>query len=267
MGYGMEERLLAFLEYINEDVLHHWGSLDALTHRDWFASLGHNFLAIWHYDWVMIALVTLLLALLAVFARKTVRRIPHGAGVALELYVRFIRDAMVYPNFGGPTNGRPFVPFFCTIFLFIMLANLIGLIPLFTCATGNVNVTAALSLLFLGFAVWSTLRAGGLVGMKHALLPGGLPWPMRPFMFLMETVSLCTRTFALAIRLFANMLGGHIVLYAMISLTAIFGAIALPSLLVAVGLYFFEVFVACLQAYVFTMLAAIFTGMMVHPQH
>ena len=63
------------------------------------------------------------------------------------------------------------------------------------------------------------------------------------------------------------MLGGHIVLYAMISLTAIFGAIALPSLLVAVGLYFFEVFVACLQAYVFTMLAAIFTGMMVHPQH
>lgn len=263
----MEEKLQAFLEYINEDVLHHWGSLDALTHRDWLESLGHNFFAIWHYDAVMIVLVAVLLGLLALLGRKAVRRIPHGLGVALELYVRFIRDGMVYPNFGGAENGRPFVPFFCSVFLFVMVANLIGLIPLFTCATGNVNVTAALALTFLGFAVWSTLRGGGFPGLKHALLPGGLPMPMRPFMFFMETVSLCTRTFALAIRLFANMLGGHIVLYAMISLTAIFGAVAVPSLLVAVGLYFFEVFVACLQAYVFTMLAAIFTGMMVHPQH
>ena len=86
-------------------------------------------------------------------------------------------------------------------------------------------------------------------------------------MFTMEAVSLFARTFALAMRLFANMLGGHVVLYAMVSLTAIFGAVAAPSLAVAACLYLFEVFVAFLQAYVFTVLAAIFIGMMVHPQH
>ena len=86
-------------------------------------------------------------------------------------------------------------------------------------------------------------------------------------MFFMEAVSLFARTFALAIRLFANMLGGHIVLYAMAALTAILGLVALPSLALAACLYLFEVFIACLQAYVFTVLSAIFIGMMVHPQH
>jgi heat-inducible transcriptional repressor len=82
-----------------------------------------------------------------------------------------------------------------------------------------------------------------------------------------EIMHIDSRTFALTMRLFANMLGGHVVLYAMVSLTAIFGAMAAPSLAVAICLYLFEVFVAFLQAYVFTMLSAIFIGMMVHPQH
>ncbi len=263
----MEERLQAFLHYINSHVLHHGGTLDAITHKNFFSALGHDFLAVLHFDVAMIVLVGVLLSALAICNRKKIRQIPHGMGMALELYVRFIRDELVYPNFGGAEHGRKFVPFFCTIFLFIMLANLLGLVPLFTCATGNINTTAALALIFFFMALWSTFRGGGLIGFKHAFLPSGLPIAMRPFMFLMEVVSFGTRTFALAIRLFANMLGGHIVLYAMVSLTAIFGAIATPSLLVAVALYIFEVFVACLQAYVFTMLASIFTGMMVHPQH
>lgn len=266
----MQEKLAAFLEYIDEDVLHHWGHMsspDAAVHSAWLSNLGHDVLAIFHFDATMLILVTLLLCLVGVLGRKKIGRIPQGLGTVLENYVLFVRDAIVYPNFGGAAHGRPFVPFFCSIFLFILLANLLGLVPLFTSATGNVAVTAGLALIFFGFGVFSMLRIQGAKGIVHAFLPSGLPGPMKPLMFLMEVISLCTRTFALAVRLFANMLGGHIVLYAMISLTAIFGMIATPSLLVAVALYFFEVFVACLQAYVFTMLAAIFTGMLVHPQH
>ncbi len=263
----MEEKLNAFLEYVDHHVMHHGGTLDAITSRDWLRTLGHDVLTIFHFDSTMIVLVTLLLCLLAWRGRKTIGRIPRGLGIVLEKYLLFIRDDVVYPNFGGAEYGRRFVPFFCTIFLFILLANLLGLVPLFTCATGNVNVTAGLATIFLGFALWATLRQGGGRALVHALLPGGLPGPMKPIMFGMEVISLGARTFALTMRLFANMLGGHVVLYAMVSLTAIFGAVAAPSLAVAVCLYLFEVFVAALQAYVFTVLSAIFIGMMVHPQH
>ncbi|MCI6589994.1 MAG: F0F1 ATP synthase subunit A [Lentisphaeraceae bacterium] len=263
----MEEKLEAFLEYVNHHVLHHWGSLDALTHRNWLSALGHDMLAIFHFDVTMLALVTVLLCALAFWGRRHLGRVPSGIGLLLERYVMFIRDEMVYPNFGGAAYGRRYVPFFCSIFLFILLANLLGLIPLFTTATGNVSVTAGLATIFLGMAIFATLRQGGGRALVHALLPGGLPGPMKPMMFLMEVVSLLARTFALTMRLFANMLGGHVVLYAMISLTAILGAAALPSLAVAICIYLFEVFVACLQAYVFTVLSAIFIGMMVHPQH
>ena len=263
----MEEKLQAFLEYVDHHVMHHGASLDALTHSRWLSALGHDTLAILHFDAAMIVLVALTLCAMAWVCRKRLGRIPTGAGILLEKYLLFIRDEVVYPNFGGAAHGRAFVPFFCTIFLFILLSNLFGLIPLFTCATGNINVTGALAFVFLGFSIWFTLRQGGGRALIHALLPGGLPGPMRPVMFLMECISLAARTFALTMRLFANMLGGHVVLYAMISLSAIFGAVAAPSLAVAVCLYLFEVFVAFLQAYVFTVLSAIFIGMMVHPQH
>lgn len=263
----MEEKLSAFLNYVEHHVMHHWGALDAVTHKNWLSALGHDVLAVFHFDATMLALVTALLCLVAWVGRKRIGRVPSGFGVMLERYLLFIRDEVVYPNFGGAEHGRRFVPFFCSIFLFILLANLLGLVPLFTCATGNVSVTAGFATIFLGFALFATLRQGGGRALVHALLPSGLPGSMRPIMFTMEAVSLFARTFALAMRLFANMLGGHVVLYAMVSLTAIFGAVAAPSLAVAACLYLFEVFVAFLQAYVFTVLAAIFIGMMVHPQH
>ena len=266
----MQEKLNAFLDYVDHHVMHHGGSLDALTHKTFLEDLeilGHDILSIFHFDETMVILVAILLGALAWFGRKKIGLIPQGLGVVLEKYVLFIRDDIVYPNFGGAAYGRRFVPFFCSIFLFILLSNFLGLIPLFTCATGNVNITAALATIFLGVSLWGTLRQGGAHALVHALLPAGLPGPMKPVMFLMEIISLFSRTFALTMRLFANMLGGHVVLYAMVSLTAIFGAVAAPSLAVAVCLYLFEVFVAFLQAYVFTMLSAIFIGMMVHPQH
>ncbi|MDO5462536.1 MAG: F0F1 ATP synthase subunit A [bacterium] len=262
----MEERMQAFLNYIDHHVMHHGGSLDALTHKNWLSTLGHDILTIFHFDVTMLVLIVLIALLVVLFGRKKIGVSPRGFGVLLEKYVLFIRDEIVYPNFGGAEHGRGFVPFFCTVFFFIFTANFLGLIPLFTTATGNISVTAGLSLIFFGVSLYAVFRKG-LGNAFHAMVPGGLPVPMRPMMFVMEWVSLFARTFALAVRLFANMLGGHVVLYSMISLSAILGVAATPSLAVAIGLYLFEAFVACLQAYVFTVLSAIFIGMMVHPQH
>lgn len=262
----MEERINAFLGYIDHHVMHHGGSLDAITHKNWLSTLGHDILVIFHFDVTMLVLIVLIALSIVLLGRKKIGLSPRGFGVLLEKYVLFIRDEIVYPNFGGAKHGRGFVPFFCTVFFFILTANILGLIPLFTTATGNINITTGLSLIFFSVSLYSVFRKG-FMNLFHAMIPGGLPAPMRPMMLVMEWVSLFARTFALAVRLFANMLGGHVVLYAMISLPAILGLAAAPSLAVAIGLYLFETFVACLQAYVFTVLSAIFIGMMVHPQH
>lgn len=262
----MEERMQAFFEYIDHHVMHHGGSLDAITHKNWLSTLGHDILTIFHFDVTMLVLIVVIALVMVWRGRKKIGLMPRGFGILLEKYVLFIRDEIVYPNFGGAEHGRGFVPFFCTTFFFIFVANILGLVPLFTTATGNISVTAGLSLIFLAVSFYAIFRKG-FMNLFHVLIPSGLPSPIRPVMFVMETVSLFARTFALAVRLFANMLGGHVVLYAMISLTAIIGAAAAPSLLVAMALYLFEAFVACLQAYVFTVLTAIFIGMTVHPQH
>ena len=264
----MQERLVAFGEYVNHHVLHHWGTPDAGTHADWLSSIGQQGLAIFHFDAVMLLVVVLVLCIIAVLARRKIGKVPSGFGLLMEKYVIFIRDEMVEPNFGGKGTGRGFIPFFCTLFLFILVSNLLGLIPIFSCVTGNINVTGALSLIFFIVTLCATVYLGGLRGLGGAFMPKGLPGPLGPLMFVMEVISFCTRTMALMIRLFANMMGGHIMLYIMAAMTAIVGSIfASPTVLVASCLYLFELFVAFLQAYVFTMLAAVFIGMMVHPQH
>ena len=245
----MKERLAYFQQYVDHHVMHHEGTPDASTFSEWISNLGFPKLAIFHNDVVMLLVVVLVLCLIAFLARQKIGKVPSGFGLLMEKYVIFIRDEMVEPNFGGKGSGRGFIPFFCTLFLFI------------------INVTGALSLIFFGVALVATVWMGGARGTLAAFLPGGLPWPMRPLMFVMEVISFFTRTAARMIRLFANMMGGHIMLYIMAAMTAIVGWYAFPTVLVASLLYFFELFVACLQAYVFTMLAAVFIGMMVHPQH
>lgn len=259
----MNDRQSEFLEFINHHVLTHEGSVDAWNLPFFHLSWLENF----RYDSVMLFVVAVILILFGILARKQIGRIPHGFGVVAETYLVFIRDGLVYPNFGGAKVGRSFVPFFCSLFLFIVVANLCGLFPLFSTATGNVSVTAGLALIFASVSLFSIVKLGGVQGVWHAFVPSGLPVVLRPVMFFLETVSLISRTFALTIRLFANMLAGHIVVYAILSLTAMMGLVASPSILLGVVMFLFEVFVAFLQAYVFTLLAAIFMGMMVHPQH
>jgi F-type H+-transporting ATPase subunit a len=184
----------------------------------------------------------------------------------LEAYVLFIRNHIVYENF-GEKEGRRFVSFFCTLFIFILTANLLGLIPLFSTATGNVNVTAALAAIFMVLSLGTVVKLHGVRGLKAAFVPAGLPRALLGPMAAMEVVSFISRVFALCIRLFANMMAGHMVIYSMTGMVVMFGWVAFPALLMAAAMYLFELFMAFLQAYVFTLLSAIFMNMMINPEH
>jgi F-type H+-transporting ATPase subunit a len=256
------EKQDAVQEFINHHVMRHAGSVDT-----WNLPFVHiNALEWFHYDAVMVFVVVALLVALSFAVRRSYGAIPKGIAAVAELYVVFIRDQIVYAHFGAK-EGRRFVSFFCTLFIFILAANLLGLIPLFSTATGNVSVTAGLATIFMFTTLGAVVRLRGLHGLKAAFVPPGLPGPLVPLMAVMEVIGFFSRTFALTVRLFANMLAGHIVIYSLLSLVVVIGWAALPSVLITVAMYFFELFVAFLQAYVFSLLSAIFMNMVVNPEH
>ena len=248
--------------FINHHVMRHAGSVDA-----WNLPFVHcNVLEWFHYDSVMVFFIVALLLAVSVAVRRSYAEVPKGIAAVAEAYVVFIRDQIVSPNFGA-AGGRGFISFFCTLFIFILTANLLGLVPLFSTATGNVSVTAGLATIFMFTCLGAVVKLRGLRGLKSAFIPHGLPAWLTPIMAVMEVISLFSRVFALTIRLFCNLLAGHIVIYSLLGMVVLFGWGAFPAVLMAVLMYFFELFVAFLQAYIFTLLSAIFMNMMVNPEH
>ena len=189
----------------------------------------------------------------------------------LEIVVLFLRDEIVVPNMGH--KGVPYLGYFATLFFFILVMNLIGLVPYGATATGNLAVTAGLALTSFGLINFTGIKEQGLLGYFGHLVPKGVPGWLYPLMFPIELMGMLIKTFALAIRLFANMIAGHIVILVFISFIFIFGsfgaAVGLGVAPISVGLVLFtlllELLVAFLQAYVFVMLTAIFTGAAMHP--
>jgi F-type H+-transporting ATPase subunit a len=145
------------------------------------------------------------------------------------------------------------------------------LIPLFNTPTGNINVTAALALITFGVGQVVGMKRNGIFGHIKGLIPSGVPVYLIPLMFVIEIMGLLAKHFALIVRLFANMVAGHIVFFAFLSLIFIFKniwlAVAPFSVAMAVFVDLLEILVAFIQAYVFTMLSALFIGMSVHPDH
>lgn len=192
----------------------------------------------------------------------------RGAVVNLvEAFVLFIRDEIVLPNMGE--DGRKYMPYFLSIFFFILFCNLLGMVPFGATATGNIAVTATLALVTFAMINIAGIREHGFVPYVKSLIPHGLPAWLLPLMFVIEVLGLFTKSFALCIRLFANMIAGHIVILAFMSLIFLFGSVLVApvSIAAAVGMSLLELFVAFLQAYIFTLLSAIFVGSAVHPQH
>jgi F-type H+-transporting ATPase subunit a len=219
-----------------------------------------------HLIMLWIASVILLVVFLAAVARKSL--VPKGLYNFLEMLVQFVRSEIAIPNIGRPDADR-FVPYLCTAFFFILFVNLFGLIPWAATATGNVGVTLALACFTFVITQYAAIRAQGLGGyLKH--LTGGVAVWLWPIMVPVEILGLFTKPFALTIRLFANMLAGHIVILSLLGLIFALGSpfVAIGSVPMALAIFLLELFVAFVQAYIFTMLSSLFIGAgLVHHGH
>ncbi|MDA0989568.1 MAG: F0F1 ATP synthase subunit A [Verrucomicrobia bacterium] len=216
---------------------------------------------------VMLILAAVFLCLLFVRLYRKRDEVPSGLTNCLEVLVLFVRDEIAIANM-GEKDGRQFAPFFCSLFFFILCLNLMGMIPLFSTATANLSVTLALAVVTFAFMVIGGIVRNGPIGFLKSFMPSGVPWPILIILFPIEVIGMFIKPFALMIRLFANMLAGHIVLFSIIGLAVTFGiGSAAPAILMASGIFMLEVFVAFLQAFIFTLLSAMFIGSFLHPEH
>lgn len=231
------------------------------------------------------------------------RLVPRGFMNALEFVVEFVRDSIVQPNVGS-RYVRTWTPLILTFFLFIVVANGIGLVPIFeivglvdhallhtgehsllkqvlhggATATANFNVTAALAVITFTSIIVAGSQAHGFVQHWRNLVPHGLPWPIYFLLVPIEVLGMFVKPIALTLRLAANMTAGHIAILVLLSFVFIFAelyeswvagvgvgiAVSVP---LAVGINALEIIVALVQAYVFTLLSAVFIGMAINVHH
>jgi F-type H+-transporting ATPase subunit a len=241
---------------------------------------------------VMLALAALLLLIVVPVVARKKELVPRGFRNFLEAILQFIREEVARPALGHHTDR--FIPFLWTMFLLILTANLLGMVPIGAglaaagrddhlmhwagTATGNVGITAGLALCSFFLFHASGIRAQGLGHyLKNTFVGHGPVW-LAPLFIPIEIIGALVKPFALAIRLFANMTGGHVVMAVLLGF-AVTGlemgtagqpgmlGVTLVSVLGAVAISLLELFVAFLQAYIFTFLTALFLGAALHPEH
>lgn len=180
--------------------------------------------------------------------------IPGHWQSVVEMGYDFVHDTL------RDTAGegyKPFLPFMFTLFFFILTANLLGLVPYSFTVTSHIIVTFALAVLvFLGVTMVGFYKHG--LHYFHMFLPAGVPWPLIPVMIPIEVISYLARPITLSIRLAANMTAGHLLLKVVAGFVVSLGLVGAPLILALVGLIGFEVFVAFLQAYIFTILTCVY---------
>lgn len=217
------------------------------------------------FMWLACLIVFFLLYAVARSYRKS--RVPGRFAGFMELIIVFVRDEIAKPTIGA--GYHKFLPYLLTAFFFILSCNFLGLIPYCATATGNLAVTSTLAVMtFLTIQIGG-IQKNGLFGYFKGLVPSGVPSYLLPIMAIVELLGLLTKPFALAIRLFANMTAGHIVILSLIGLIFFLHSYAVVPVSVAFALfmYLLEILVALLQAYIFTMLSSLFIGMAVHQEH
>lgn len=270
------------LEYV---VQHSWDFLHG--------TIGEG---IFGFTWLsnVTTMQVLTLVLLAVFIPRFVRPrntssdierlTPHGWGNLIEFLCFALRKYVAEPSLGKYTDR--FVPYLWSAFFFVLTCNLLGLLPLVKVfkpvagfyvggtSTGNIWVTGTLAVCTLGMIVVNGLRLHGLGYVKHFFMG---PFPISLLIAVLEVIGLVAKTFALTVRLFANMVAGHVLLVVLLGFIAMAetGVGALVTLLFispvvvlgSVAINFLELFVAFLQAFIFTFLSAVFIGQAVNIHH
>jgi F-type H+-transporting ATPase subunit a len=209
---------------------------------------------------IMMWLASALLLLAFLLSARKRAMVPKGLYNFLEMLVQFVRDEIAVKNIGARDADR-FTPYLCTAFFFILFVNLFGLIPWAATATGNISVTVCLAAFTFLITQWAAIRAQGVGGYLYHLT-GGVPWPLWPIMIPVEVLGLFTKPFALTIRLFANMIAGHIVILSLLGLIFALNSpfVAIGSVPMAIAIFLLEIFVGFVQAYIFTMLSSLFIG-------
>jgi F-type H+-transporting ATPase subunit a len=222
-----------------------------------------------HVVWMLISAVVCLIVILTATASHArhshaIGR-PKGFGAGLEGMILYLRNEVVMKNVGP--NGQRYVPFVLSLFFFILFANLFGLIPYGSTATGNVSVTLTLALITFVVVEVAGMRALGPGYIKTIVFwPHDMPLVMRiPMSILMTPLEIFgkfTKPGALTIRLLANMTAGHVVVLALIGLIFTFSTwwLVLPPIILATAIMMLELFVAFLQAFIFALLASVFIG-------
>jgi F-type H+-transporting ATPase subunit a len=209
--------------------------------------------------------VVLLLVLFGAAGRSAKKNpgSPRGLLSFLEPIVVFIREDIIIPNV-GEKKYKPYLPYLVTVFFFIFFNNLLGLIPGGANVTGNIAVTLVLSV----FTMLVTNFSANKEYWRHIFLPP-VPKALYPIMVPIEVIGIITKPFALMIRLFANITAGHIIILSLISLIFVFKSLLIAP--VSVGFVLFmntlELLVALLQAYIFTLLSALFIGQAIQEHH
>jgi F-type H+-transporting ATPase subunit a len=211
---------------------------------------------------VMMWIASALLLVVVFSALRKKATVPGGLYNFVEMLVQFVRNEIAVKNIGAADADR-FVPYLLTAFFFILFVNLFGLIPFAGTATANINVTVMLALFTFFITQYAAIRAMGIGGYL-AHLTGGVPKSLAPLWIIMipvEFLGLFTKPFALTVRLFANMVAGHFVILALLGLIFVVSVWVFPvSVALALGIFLLELFVAFVQAYIFTMLSALFIG-------
>lgn len=222
-----------------------------------------------HLVFIFLGIAVLALLLIPMAGRYTrgVGRTSAPRGTLqnlLETLVIYVRDEIARPNLGKKTDR--YLPYLLTLFFFILICNLLGLLPWGATATSNITVTAVLAV----FTFIVTQLAGTKDYWLHILWPPGIPAYVKVILVPIEIIGLVTKPFALAVRLFANMVAGHLVILNLIGLIFVIGGAfgaaagygtAIPAMLLTVFIYGLELLVVFIQAYVFTVLSALFIGM------
>jgi len=199
--------------------------------------------------------------------RKSSNGMPSGIAKFTEPIILFIRDEVAIPNI-GEKKYKKYMPFLLTLFFFIWLNNIFGLIPFFPFSSNlSGNIAFTLSLAAITFII--TLFSSKKYYWKHMLWMPGLPVPMKLFLAPIEFMGMFIKPIALTIRLFANITAGHIIVLSLISLTFIFQnyVVGAGSVLFVVFISVIEVLVVAIQAYIFTMLSALYFGQALEEEH
>ena len=238
---------------------------------------------------LMLWIVAVSCVALAVYATRKYRvnkeARPEVISHLFEILIEFIKSDIVIPNI-GEKGYKTWTPLIATFFLFILIGNYLGLIPFFekvpgvsgsATVTGNIGVTLALSTITFFSIIFAGTIKHGFIGHWKNMIPSGVPAPVLVILIPIEIMGMFIKPLALTLRLGANMTAGHIGLVAIFGIpmilfqsyeSALVGFSAgIISVILNIAIYFLEILVCLVQAYVFSLLSAVFIGMAIHVQH